>query len=156
MTPAISAAERAGIEFQVHAYPHDPKTEGYGIEAADKLGVSRDRVFKTLIAKLGRKQLAVAILPVSTTLDLKALARVASVKKAVMADKVEVERTTGYVVGGVSPLGQRKPLNTYIDASSRNHDRILVSAGRRGLEIELAPDDLCRLTRGTYALIASE
>ena len=147
-TPAVAAAERAGIEFRLHEYAHDPATESYGLEAAEKLGVDPACVFKTLVVSVDGA-LNVACVPVATQLDLKALG-----KRARMADRTQAERTTGYVLGGISPLGQRKQLPTHLDASARDHERIMVSAGRRGLQIELAPDDFVRLTEARVHLIA--
>lgn len=141
-TPAIVAAERAGIVFVVHEYAHDPKAASYGLEAAEKLGVDPARVFKTLVADVDGT-LIVAVLPVESQLDLKALG-----KRAAMADVKLAERTTGYVAGGISPLGQRKQLPTVIDESALAFETIHVSAGRRGLEIELSPADLVVLTSG--------
>ena len=150
MTPAINAAKKAKIPFTVHEYAHDPDCSSYGLEAAEKLGVDPARVFKTLVADLGG-ELVVAVIPVEGMLGLKGLARAAGAKKAAMADKGLVERTTGYVLGGVSPLGQKKRLRTFIDSSAQALPTIHVSAGRRGLEIELAPEDLARLTGGRFA-----
>lgn len=141
-TPAIVVAERAGIAFTVHEYTHDSKASSYGLEAAEKLGVDPDRVFKTLVADVDGT-LTVAIVPVAAKLDLRALG-----KRAAMADPKVAERTTGYVAGGISPLGQRKALPTVIDQSALEHETIHISAGRRGLEIELAPADLLALTHG--------
>ena len=150
MTPAINAAKKAKIPFTVHEYEHDPACASYGLEAAEKLGVDPARVFKTLVADLGG-ELVVAVIPVESMLGLKNLARAAGAKKAAMADKALVERTTGYVLGGVSPLGQKKRLRTFIDASAQTLPAIHVSAGRRGLEIELAAEDLAQLTGGKFA-----
>ena len=147
-TPAIVAAERAGITFVVHEYAHDPRAASYGLEAAEKLGVDAERVFKTLVADVDGV-LTVAVVPVAAQLDLKALG-----KRASMADPKLAERTTGYVAGGISPLGQRKELPTVVDESALAFETIHVSAGRRGLELELAPDDLLRLTGGRAAAIA--
>ena len=148
-TPALTLAERAGIDFRVHEYEHDPASESYGLEAAERLGVDAARVFKTLVADRDGS-LAVAIVPVTAQLDLKALGG----KRTAMADGKSVERTTGYVLGGVSPLGQRKQLPTTLDASALEHETIYVSAGRRGLEIELDPHDLVRLTGADVRAIA--
>lgn len=153
MTPAINAAKNAKTPFTVHEYEHDPNCASYGLEAAEKMNVDPSRVFKTLVADLGG-ELAVAVIPVQAMLGLKLLAKAAGAKKAAMADKILVERTTGYVLGGVSPLGQKKRLRTFIDASAQRHATIHVSAGRRGLEIELAPDDLARLTGARFADLA--
>ena len=154
MTPAINAAKKAKIQYSVHEYAHDPTADSYGLEAADKMGVDTTRVFKTLVTSAGGKDLVVAILPVSHQLDLKLLAKGVGVKKMTMADIKVVERTTGYVVGGVSPLGQKKRLRTVIDTSAREFETMFVSAGRRGLEIELSPDDLASLTKASFASIA--
>jgi len=147
-TPAIAAAERAGIAFTVHEYVHDPTAESYGLEAAEKLGLDPARVFKTLVADADGT-LTVAIVPVESQLDLRALG-----KRAAMADPKLAERTTGYVTGGISPLGQRKRLPTLLDESALAFETIHVSAGRRGLEIELAPADLLALTGGRATPIA--
>lgn len=153
-TPATVALEKSGVPFTVHAYDHDPSSDlSYGEEAAAALGTSPDRVFKTLIAEVDTA-LTVAIVPVSTTLDLKSLAAAAGGKRASMADPASAERTTGYVLGGISPLGQRKPLPTVLDASALPFPTIFVSAGKRGLELELSPGDLVRLTSGSTARIA--
>ncbi|MCE0760466.1 Cys-tRNA(Pro) deacylase [Marinobacter sp. G11] len=151
MTPGILAAQRARVAFTVHEYEHDPAAESYGNEAVEKTGANPDQVFKTLVVSLDGKDLAVAVVPVSAMLSLKLIARAAGAKKAAMADKQLVQRTTGYVLGGVSPLGQKKRLKTFIDDSARNFATLFVSAGKRGLEIELAPDDLARLTGATFA-----
>ncbi|WP_406288538.1 Cys-tRNA(Pro) deacylase [Streptomyces sp. NBC_00209] len=149
-TPATVALTAAGTAFTVHAYEHDPASPSYGEEAAQALGVSPDRVFKTLIADVDGR-LTVAVVPVAGSLDLKALAAAAGGKRATMADPAAAERTTGYVRGGISPLGQRKRLPTVLDASSRTHPTICVSAGRRGLEVELSPEDLAALTGAVFA-----
>ena len=151
MTPGILAAQRAKVAFTVHEYEHDPAAESYGNEAVEKTGANPYQVFKTLVVSLDGKDLAVAVVPVSAMLSLKLIARAAGAKKAAMADKQLVQRTTGYVLGGVSPLGQKKRLKTFIDDSARNFATLFVSAGKRGLEIELAPDDLARLTGATFA-----
>ncbi|OZC36827.1 aminoacyl-tRNA deacylase [Marinobacter vinifirmus] len=151
MTPGILAAQRARVAFTVHEYEHDPAAESYGNEAVEKTGANPDQVFKTLVVSLDGKDLAVAVVPVSAMLSLKLIARAAGAKKATMADKQLVQRTTGYVLGGVSPLGQKKQLKTFIDDSASNFATLFVSAGKRGLEIELAPEDLARLTGATFA-----
>ncbi|WP_346795542.1 Cys-tRNA(Pro) deacylase [Halomonas sp. Bachu 37] len=150
MTPAIDIAKRAAIAFHVHEYAHDPATASYGMEAADKLGVEPERVFKTLVVALEGQGLAVAVVPVTRQLSLKQVAKSAGAKKATMAQPQDVQRATGYVLGGVSPLGQKKRLATYIDLSAQPFATILVSAGRRGLEIELSPAALADLTRGRF------
>jgi Cys-tRNA(Pro)/Cys-tRNA(Cys) deacylase len=151
MTPAINAAKQAKVPFHVHEYVHDPKAESYGEEAAVKLDLPLARVFKTLVVALDGKDLAVAVVPVSGKLDLKACAAALGGKKCDMAAQKDAERATGYVLGGISPLGQRKRLRTVIDASAQGFGTVFVSAGRRGLEIELAPADLARLTGAVYA-----
>jgi Cys-tRNA(Pro)/Cys-tRNA(Cys) deacylase len=147
-TPALAAAARAGVAFTVHEYRHDPRAESYGLEAVEKLGLDAARVFKTLVADVDGA-LTVAVVPVEAQLDLRALG-----KRARMADAGAAERATGYVAGGISPLGQRRALPTVVDASALDHETIHVSAGRRGLELELAPADLVELTGARVAPIA--
>ena len=151
-TPATIAATRAKIDFTLHAYDAEAQ-HGYGEEAAQALGIGPERIFKTLVAEVDGT-MTVAVVPVSGSLDLKALAAAAGGKKAQMADPAAAERTTGYVRGGISPLGQRKRLPTVIDAAALDLPTIHVSAGRRGLEIELAPGDLVRLTSARTAPIS--
>ncbi|MDQ0990351.1 Cys-tRNA(Pro) deacylase [Streptomyces sp. V3I7] len=151
-TPATVALTAAGVEYTVHAYDHDPAHPSYGEEAAEAMGVSPERVFKTLVADVDGA-LTVAVVPVAGSLDLKALASAVGGKRAAMADPALAERTTGYVRGGISPLGQRKRLRTVLDDSVAAHGTICVSAGRRGLEVELAPDDLAKLTDAVLAPI---
>lgn len=158
MTPAVTVAEKAGIRFTLHRYAHDPDAPSYGAEAAEKLNLPAERVFKTLVASTalaGRETLAVAVVPVAGQLDLKRLAAALGGKKAVMADVAEAQRTTGYLVGGISPLGQKRRLPTVLDRSVGRFATVFVSAGRRGLEIELAPADLQRLTGAVVAPIAA-
>ena len=147
-TPAIAAATRAGVAFTVHEFRHDPRAESYGLEAVEKLGLEAARVFKTLVADVDGA-LTVAVVPVEAQLDLRALG-----KRARMAEAAAAERATGYVAGGISPLGQRRTLPTVVDASALDHETIHVSAGRRGLELELAPTDLVELTGARVAPIA--
>lgn len=156
MTPAIDAARKAGIHFKVHEYRHDPSAASYGEEAAEALGLEHEQVFKTLIAMAegNLAQLVVAVVPVPRRLDLKALASLVGAKRMKMAEGADAERATGYVVGGISPLGQRKRLPLVLDASALRYEAIYVSAGRRGLEIELAPGDLVRLTDARTGAIA--
>lgn len=154
MTPAINAAKQAGIRFTLHDYQHDPSSASYGLEAAEKLGIQAARVFKTLVVTLNTGELAVGIVPVTSTLNMKQIAKALGAKKAAMAEAAAVQRSTGYVLGGVSPLGQKKRLNTVVDASAGDHSSIFVSAGRRGLDIELTPQDLVAMTRGSFAPIA--
>ncbi|MER7839932.1 Cys-tRNA(Pro) deacylase [Streptomyces sp. NPDC096040] len=151
-TPATVALTAAGVDFTVHSYDHDPSHPSYGEEAAEAMGVSPDRVFKTLVADVDGT-LTVAVVPVAGSLDLKALAAAVGGKRAAMADPALAERTTGYVRGGISPLGQRKKLPTVLDASASSHTTICVSAGRRGLEVELSPGSLATLTGATLAPI---
>ena len=153
MTPAVSLARRLGIAHALHEYEHDPASDSYGLEAAEKLQVMPQRVFKTLVVSLDGGELAVGVLPVSVLLSMKLIAKAAGARKAVMAEKAAVERSSGYVLGGVSPLGQRRKLRTFIHTSARDYPTVYVSAGRRGLEIELAPEDLRRATEGRYAEI---
>lgn len=149
MTPAIQLAKSRRIPHRVHSYAHDPGCQAYGTEAVEKLGLSAAQVFKTLVVATEQGELAVAVVPVSSMLNLKQMARALGVKRVDMADKAAVTRSTGYVLGGVSPLGQKKRLRTVIDESAFAFAQIYVSAGRRGLEIELAPADLQALTQAT-------
>lgn len=151
-TPATLALTAAGIAFEVRAYEHDPRATGYGLEAAEALGVDPARVFKTLLASLDGR-LVVGIVPVSGQLDLKALARTLGGSKAVMAEVAAAERATGYVAGGISPVGQKRTHPTVLDASALDHDTILVSGGRRGFDLELAPSDLVAITCAVTATI---
>ena len=153
-TPAIIAAERAGIAFQVLEYTHDPGAESYGLEAAAALNVAPEAVFKTLVAAVDGTKLAVAIVPSNARLNLKQFAAAAGGKRADMANPADAERATGYVLGGISPLGQRRRLPTLLDQSALALSTIYVSAGRRGLELALAPTDLARLTGAVVAPIA--
>lgn len=151
MTPAIDLLKKAKAEHRVHSYQHDPKAPSYGLEAAEKLGLDPARVFKTLLAATEKGELLVAVVPVAGTLDLKALAHAAGAKKADMADPQLAQRSTGYLVGGISPLGQKKRLRTFIDQSARQYAQIHVSAGRRGLEVALTADSLAALTQAVFA-----
>lgn len=152
-TPATVALSAAGVAFTVHAYEHDPSAPSYGLEAAEVLGLPAEQVFKTLLADVDGS-LVVAIVPVAGKLDLKALAAAVGGKKAAMADPHLAERTTGYVVGGISPLGQRKLLPTVLDETAILYDTVYVSGGRRGFDLGLAPDDLVALTFAITADIA--
>lgn len=151
MTPALDLLKKARAEHRVLSYEHDPKSASYGLEAAEKLGLDPQRVFKTLLASSEKGELLVAVVPVIGTLDLKALAQAAGVKKCEMADPAAAQRATGYLVGGISPLGQKKRLRTFIDESAQQFDSIHVSAGRRGLEVELAAAVLAEHTEGRFA-----
>lgn len=155
MTPAIECAKRANVSYTIHQYLHDPAASSYGEEAADKLQLDHRRVFKTLVVALDGKTLAVAVVPVCCQLSLKSMAAATGGKKAAMANPADVERTTGYVLGGVSPLGQKKALRTVIDTSATTFKTVFVSAGRRGVEIELAPQALAQLTGASFASIAA-
>ncbi len=156
-TPAIAVLQRAGVAHTVRPYDHDATAYArgltYGLEAAQALGVEAERVFKTLLADVDG-ELAVAIVPVGSQLDLKALAAAVGGKRATMAEPAAAERASGYVVGGISPLGLRRRLRTVLDVSATSHSTILVSGGRRGLDVELTPGDLVRLTAGRVAAIA--
>jgi len=152
-TPATVALQRAGIDFTARTYAHDPRAAAYGLEAAEKLGVDAARVFKTLLVMVDGA-LTVGIVPVARQLDLKALAAAVGGKRAEMADPTLAERKTGYVVGGISPIGQKTASPTVLDESAILCETILVSGGRRGLDLELAPDDLLSVTGGRYAPIA--
>lgn len=153
-TPAIALLSRQRIEHHVHPYSVDADTPNYGAAVADALGVAQERVFKTLVAEVDGA-LTVAVVPVTGELDLKSLAGAAGGKRAAMADRALAEKTTGYVRGGISPLGQRKRLPTVIDESVTDHETVYVSAGRRGLQVELKPADLIALTDAVTARIAS-
>ncbi|MFC5178909.1 Cys-tRNA(Pro) deacylase [Nocardioides taihuensis] len=144
-TPATVALTAAGVAFELRPYDHDPRAESYGLEAAEALGVAPERVFKTLVAAVDG-ELTVAVVPVSGLLDLKALARALGGSRATMADPAAAQRATGYVVGGISPVGQRRRLPTVVDATALEHPTVLVSAGRRGLDLEIAPADLVAVT----------
>ncbi|OIJ25917.1 Cys-tRNA(Pro) deacylase [Nocardioides luteus] len=152
-TPATVALTQAGIDYTLHPYEHDPRAESYGLEAAEALGVEPKRVFKTLMASLDGK-LVVGIVPVTGQLDLKALARALGGSKAQMAEVTAAERATGYVAGGISPVGQKRPHPTVLDESAMTYETVYVSGGRRGLDLELAPTDLIEITDATTAPIA--
>lgn len=153
MTPAIELLKKAQVPHEVLSYHHDPKAASYGLEAVEKLGLAPETVFKTLLAASEKQELLVAIVPVAGTLDLKALAQAAGVKKLEMAKPDQAQRSTGYLVGGISPLGQKKRLRTFIDRSAAELPSIHVSAGRRGLEVALAPTDLARLLDAPFVPI---
>lgn len=152
-TPATVALSAAGVSFTAHPYTHDPRSPAYGLEAAEKLGVEPDRVFKTLLV-LADGELAVGVVPVALQLDLKAFAAALGRKRAEMAPPALAERKTGYVVGGISPIGQKTPSPTVIDETAILCETMFVSGGRRGFDVELAPDDLAAVTNGTFASIA--
>lgn len=152
-TPATAVLTKQRIAHTLHSYEHDPKHESYGLEAAEALDVEPFRVFKTLVADVDGK-LIVGVVPVTGQLDLKALAAASGGKRAKLADAAAAQRATGYVLGGISPLGHRGRLPVVIDSSMREFDTVFCSGGRRGLEMELAPADLIRLTNATVAAIA--
>jgi Cys-tRNA(Pro)/Cys-tRNA(Cys) deacylase len=151
MTPALDLLKKVRAEHRVHSYEHDPKATSYGLEAAEKLALEPAQVFKTLLAASEKGELLVAVVPVVGSLDLKGLAQAAGVKKVEMADPAAAQRSTGYLLGGISPLGQKKRLRTFIDNSAQGFSTIYVSAGRRGLEVELAPAVLAEHTQAKFA-----
>ncbi len=151
-TPATVALDRAGVVYRRHPYAHDPAAPSYGLEAAEALGVAPERVFKTLLVDTGAG-LAVGVVPVAGQLDLKAMAAALGVKSVRMADTAAAERSTGYVVGGISPVGQRRPLPTVLDASALGNDTVYVSGGRRGFDLEMASADLLAVTGASLAPI---
>ena len=152
-TPATVALTKAKVEFTTHTYDHDPAAKSYGLEAAEALGLAPEQVFKTLLVEVDGK-LTVGVVPVDKQLDLKAIAAAAGGKKAVMADPAAAERTTGYVVGGISPIGQKRALPTVVDSTATDHPTVYVSGGRRGLDIGLSPADLITVTRARTAPIS--
>lgn len=153
-TPALRVLNLAGVEYSLHRFDHDPGVRGFGSEAVEKLGFSSDRVFKTLMITVD-DSMVTAIVPVSGQLDLRALASAAGGKKATLAGIAEAERRTGYPTGGISPFGQRQSSPVVVDRSAKDHRTILVSAGRRGMEIEISPDDLVMLTNAEVGKIAN-
>lgn len=154
MTPAIVQAKNANIDFTLHEYKHDPRCQAYGEEAIQKLSLAPEQVFKTLVLSEPEGGLLVALVPALKQLDLKALAKFMKLKKVFLAAPAKVQRSTGYVLGGVSPLGQKQPLTTVIDCSAQSLQRVYVSAGRRGLELELNSKDLAALTQAKFGDIA--
>ncbi|MGW6200546.1 Cys-tRNA(Pro) deacylase [Kribbella sp. NPDC055110] len=152
-TPATVALTKAKVDFTTHAYEHDPAAKSFGLEAAEALGLAPEQVFKTLLVEVDGK-LTVGVVPVDKQLDLKAIAAAAGGKKAVMADPAAAERTTGYVVGGISPIGQKRALPTVVDSTATDHPTVYVSGGRRGLDIGLSPTALITVTNARTAAIA--
>ena len=151
MTPAVDLLRARGVAHTLHEYAHDPAAASYGLEAAEKLGVDPGRVFKTLVVRLDNRQFAVGVVPVSGQLNLKRMAKACAARKAAMAGADEVQRATGYVPGGVSPLGQKRRLRTVIDATAADQETVFVSGGRRGLDVELSPGDLRDLLDAAFA-----
>jgi Cys-tRNA(Pro)/Cys-tRNA(Cys) deacylase len=155
MTPCIKLLKKTKIPYDLHQYEHDPACTSYGEEAAVKLGVAKERVFKTLVIQTDDGKLGVGVVPVAKKLSLKAMAKVMGAKKVQMADVKEVEKTTGYILGGVSPIGQKKRLFTAIDASALEFETIFVSAGKRGLEVELAPNEFQNILNAKFEKVAT-
>ncbi|HYG90847.1 MAG TPA: Cys-tRNA(Pro) deacylase [Azospirillum sp.] len=155
-TPAVSAAKAAGVEFRLLEYEYDPSADAIGLHAAESLGLNPAMVYKTLVAQLDTKTLVCTVIPVAARLDLKALAHAAGAKKADLADPVAAERSSGYTVGGISPLGQRKPLRTFIDSSAESLSEMVVNGGRRGLQIALKPADLARALKAVVCPIVTK
>ena len=156
MTPAIKLAKQHNLDYCLHEYVHDANATSYGLEAAEKLGVAAEQVFKTLVVQTEMATLVVAIVPVNSTVNFKKMAKAIGCKKIQMADPKQVERSTGYVLGGVSPLGQKKRLTTIIDKSAERQQTIYVSAGRRGLEIELTAQQLAETLAARFVDIADK
>jgi len=155
MTPAVNLLKKRKVTFSIHQYKHDADNTSFGEEAAEKLGLDSQRVFKTLVVQLDNSELAVAIIPVAEKLSMKYCAKVLGAKKAAMAEQSLVEKATGYLLGGISPLGQKKRLRTLLNDSAMGYETIFISAGRRGLEIELSPQDLLQQTNGVTASICA-
>lgn len=155
MTPATKQLKKHKITFEVHQYQHDSNASSFGLEVVEKLSINAEQVFKTLVVCCDTDQLAVAIVPVNVKLNLKSIAKTLKVKKVKMADAKHVEASTGYVLGGVSPLGQKKLLTTVIDISAQKFEQIYVSGGKRGLEIEMSPNDLCTQCNAIFANITN-
>lgn len=145
MTPAINLLKKNRINFNIHKYKHDPANTNYGLEAAQELGLDENQVYKTLLVELNPKELAVGIIPVNKSMSLKNIATTLKVKNAIMANKDEAQKITGYLLGGISPFGQKKRLKTVLDISAMDFDTIYVSGGKRGLDIEVKPSDIIQL-----------
>jgi len=154
MTPAINLLKKNKCDFKIHKYDHDPLTTNYGLEAATKLNLDENCVYKTLLVELNPKELAVGIIPVNTSMSLKNIAMALNVKSAKMADKNEAQKVTGYLLGGISPFGQKKRLRTILDDSAQRYKTIYVSGGKRGLDIEVNPNDVIKLLDSRYFSIS--
>ncbi|PAJ76107.1 Cys-tRNA(Pro) deacylase [Pseudoalteromonas sp. NBT06-2] len=150
MTPAIVYLKKQKVTFDIHQYQHEVDAQSFGLEAAQKLGVDQAKIYKTIVLETDQQNLVVAIVPVKNQVNLKKLAKVCKVKKVIMADKAKVQASTGYILGGVSPLGQKKRLATYMNESALEHQQIYISAGRRGLEVSLAASDLAQLLQASF------
>ena len=155
MTPAINLLKKEKCDFKIHKYDHDPECTNFGEEAAQKLGLDENQVYKTLLVELTPKELVVCVLPVANQLSLKDVANAFDVKKAVMANKDEAQKVTGYLLGGISPLGQKKLLRTLLDESVNKFETIFVSGGKRGLDIEVIPKDLQKLLKAKITKITA-
>ena len=153
MTPAINLLKKNKIDFKIHKYEHDNNVTNYGLEAANKLGLDENRVFKTLLCELTPKELIVGIIPVNKSMSLKQIAKSFNVKSAKMANKEEAAKVTGYLLGGISAFGQKKRLKTLLDESAKNYETIFVSGGKRGLDIEIKAEDIISVLNANYAEI---
>lgn len=156
MTPAINLLKKNKCDFKIHKYDHDPACTNFGEEAAIKLGLDKKQVFKTLLVELNPKELAVGVIPVDSSMSLKNIASALKSKSAKMADKSEAQKVTGYLLGGISPLGQKKRLRTVLDEGAKAYETIFVSGGRRGLDIEVKPSDLINLLNASYFRITAD
>lgn len=154
MTPAINELKKNKIDFSIHKYKHDPKIDNYGLEAAEKLNIDANRVYKTLLAQLNTKELVVAIIPVNKSLNLKSLASYFEAKSASMADKDEAQKVTGYLLGGISAFGQKKRLRTIVDATSKVFETIYISGGKRGLDLQIKPSDIIKVLNSNYCEVS--
>jgi len=155
MTPAINLLKKNKCNYKIHKYEHDPENTNFGLEAAQKLNLDENQVFKTLLVELAPKELAVAVIPVCNQLSLKEIANALKSKKALMANKEEAQKVTGYLLGGISPLGQKKRLRTVIDESAKDFETIFVSGGKRGLDVEVNPNDLIKLLNASFSKVTA-